>query len=209
MPLCLAELQGSGTNLQAAARPVCAAHKALQCKPASSLLKLSTAVKVRWMGEAVPGRVVNSRRQRPSSRGESVGAATPPSASSTATAASNAACREAGEGRENGESVDGSSTESQAAAMAARAGQRPPTLLPPGPARQAPAAPVSCRPCRAPARPLSRPSQSAAHAPPAAVGSTCGCNGAPRVANRHASRAVPAARALYCQLQQHIGAPCG
>lgn len=36
--------------------------------------KLSTAVKVRWMGEAVPGRVVNSRRQRPSSNGLAVGA---------------------------------------------------------------------------------------------------------------------------------------
>ncbi len=36
--------------------------------------KLSTAVKVRWMGEAVPGRVVNNRRQRPSSNGLAVGA---------------------------------------------------------------------------------------------------------------------------------------
>jgi hypothetical protein len=34
----------------------------------------STAVKVRWMGEAVPGRVVNRRRQRPSSSGLAVGA---------------------------------------------------------------------------------------------------------------------------------------
>ena len=37
---------------------------------------LSTAVKVRWMGEAVPGRVVNSSRQRPSSSGLAVGACT-------------------------------------------------------------------------------------------------------------------------------------
>lgn len=36
--------------------------------------KLSTAVNVRWMGLAVPGRVVNSRRQRPSSSGLVAGA---------------------------------------------------------------------------------------------------------------------------------------
>lgn len=40
--------------------------------------KRSTPVKVRWMGEAVPGRVVYSRRQRPPRRGEAVGSCDQP-----------------------------------------------------------------------------------------------------------------------------------
>lgn len=38
------------------------------------MLKASTPVKVRWMGDAVPGLLVNSSRHRPSSCGDVVGA---------------------------------------------------------------------------------------------------------------------------------------